>query len=191
MLGDLPQTLDVGGKAYRIRSDFRSIFRIIAAFADDALTGQEKVYVTLKQIYRDFDQIPLEQYGEAYERAMWFINCGEQPTESHTPQIVDWLHDEQMIFPAVNKAAAQEVRLVSYMHWWTFMGFFRSIDREDTYGYVLMLRQKRAQGKPLEKWEAEFWNRNRDICDLHMNASSGAEAEDALAEIYRELLKGG
>ena len=101
MLGQLPQTLDVGGKAYRIRSDFRSILRIIAAFADDSLTGQEKVYVALKQIYRDFDQIPPEQYGEAYERAMWFINCGEQPTESHTPQIVDWLHDEQLIFPAL------------------------------------------------------------------------------------------
>ena len=54
-----------------------------------------------------------------------------------------------------------------------------------------MLRQKRAQGKKFEKWESEYWTRNRDICDLNLEASSGAETEDALAEIYKELLKGG
>ena len=191
MLGQLPRTLDVGGEEYEIRSDFRSILRIIEAFADDELTPQDKVYVVLRQTYRDFDRIPQDKYAEAYERAMWFINGGEEPQEKKSPKLVDWQHDEQLIFPAVNKVAGQEVRLTEYMHWWTFMGFFRSIDREDTYGYVLMLRHKRAKGKPLEKWENEFWNNNRDICDLHTKASSGAEAEDALAEIYKELLKGG
>ena len=191
MLGQLPRTLEVGGKEYSIRSDFRSILRIIEAFADDELTPQEKVYVVLRQTYKDFDRIPADRLAEAYERAMWFINCGEEPTEKKSPKIVDWNKDEQLIFPAINKVAGQEVRLAEYMHWWTFMGFFRSIDREDTYGYVLMLRQKKGQGKQLEKWESEYWNNNRDICDLHMTASSGAEAEDALAEIYKELLKGG
>ena len=61
MLGSLPQTLDVGGRAYRIRSDFRSILRIIAAFADDDLTGQDKIYVVLRQGYRDFGELPAEQ----------------------------------------------------------------------------------------------------------------------------------
>ena len=191
MLGQLPQALTVGGKEYEIRSDFRSVLRIIAAFADDELTSQDKIYVTLRQTYKDFGKIPQKDYVEAYEKAMWFVNCGEEPQEKTTPKVIDWKKDEQMIFPAINKVAGQEVRLVQYMHWWTFLGFFRSIDREDTYGYVLMLRQKRAQGKKFEKWESEYWTRNRDICDLNLEASSGAEAEDALEEIYKELLKGG
>ena len=191
MLGQLPQALSVGGKQYEIRSDFRSILRIIAAFADDELTPQDKVYVVLRQIYKDFKSMPSDDYVEAYEQAMWFVNCGEEPQEKNTPKVIDWTKDEQLIFPAINKVAGQEVRLVQYMHWWTFLGFFRSIDREDTYGYILMLRQKRAQGKKFEKWESEFWQRNRDMCDLSLTESSGADAEDALAEIYKELLKGG
>ena len=191
MLGQLPQTLNVGGKDYEIRTDFRSTLRIIEALADDELTPQDKVYVVLKQTYKDFYSIPSADYVEAYEQAMWFINCGDEPSERESKKIIDWSKDEQLIFPAINKVAGQEVRSAKYMHWWTFLGFFRSIDRDDTYGYVLMLRQKRAKGKPFEKWESEYWNNNRDICDLNMTSSSGKEAEDAIAAIYKELLKGG
>ena len=191
LLGSLPRTLNVGGREYKIRSDFRSVLRIIAAFNDEELSTEEKVYVCLRQLYEDFNSIPARGYVEAYEQAMWFLNCGSEPNDKKNQKIVDWEKDEQLIFPAVNKVAGQEVRLTQYMHWWTFMGFFQSIDREDTYGYVLMLRQKRAKGKPLEKHESEFWNNNRDICDLNLTASSGADAEDALAEIYKALKGGG
>lgn len=190
MLGSLPQTLDVNGTTYRIRSDFRSILRIIAAFNDDELTDAEKLYVCLKQTYRDFENIPHDDYAEAYEQAVWFINCGEEAkSDRKNPKTVDWERDEKLIFPAINKAAGQEVRLAEYMHWWTFMGYFQSIDRESTYGYVLALRQKRAKGKQFEKWEKEFWNNNREICDLHLTASSGHDAEDALTALYNQLKK--
>ena len=191
MLGDLPQTLTVGGKEYRIRSDFRSVLRIIAAYSDDELTDAEKVYVCLAQLYPDFREMPQNDYAEAYERATWFLACGHPENKSSNRKTVDWTKDEQLIFPSVNKVAGQEVRLTKYMHWWTFMGYFQCIDSEDTYGYILMLRQKRAKGKPLEKWEQEYWNNNRELCDLNMQASSGTDAESALAELYKSLLKGG
>ena len=43
MLGDLPQALTVGGREYRVRSDFRSVLRIIAAYNDDELSDTEKI----------------------------------------------------------------------------------------------------------------------------------------------------
>lgn len=191
MIGSLPLALDVGGRSYPIRADFRSVLRIVAAFNDDELTTEDKIYVCMKQLYKDFDSMPATAYAEAYEKAVWFINCGQTESKRSGPKIVDWEKDEQLIFPAVNKVAGQEVRLAEFFHWWTFMGCFQSIDREDTYGYVLMLRQKKAKGKQLEKWEQEFWNNNREMCDLHGAVSSGEEAENALAEIYKSLLKGG
>ena len=188
MLGSLPRTLDVNGKRYDIRTDFRSILRVIAAFNDDELSDAEKLYVCLRQVYKKFESIPHDDYTAAYERAVWFINCGEDnKTGSSKARTVDWKKDEKLIFPAINQVAGQEVRLTEYMHWWTFMGYFQSIDRESTYGYVLMLRQKRAKGKKLEKWENEFWNNNREMCDLHATASSGGDAESTLAEIYKQL----
>ena len=191
LLGSLQQTLNVGGREYKIRSDFRSVLRIIAAFNDDDLSTEEKVYVCLHQLYVGIRKMPFDDYYEAYEKAMWFLNCGDDHEKKESTKIIDWNKDEQLIFPAVNKVAGEEVRLVEYMHWWTFMGFFQNISRDDTYGYVLMLRQKKAKGKPFEKHETEFWNNNRDICDLHMTSSSGADAEDALAEIYKALKGGG
>lgn len=191
MLGSLPRTLEVGGKEHDIRTDFRSILRVIAAFNDDDLSDAEKLYVCLKQVYKDFESIPQRDYTEAYEKAVWFINCGEDnKTGRQRAKTVDWERDEGLIFPAINRAAGQEVRLAAYMHWWTFMGYFQSIDRESTYGYVLTLRQKRAKGKKFEKWESEFWNNNREMCDLNMTASSGGDAESTLAAIYEALKKG-
>ena len=192
MLGRLPQTLDVGGISYDIRTDFRSILLVIAAFNDDELTDAEKLYVCLKQIYKKFESIPHDAYAEAYKQAVWFINCGEDPEKEgrKSPRTVNWIKDESLIFPAINRAAGQEVRLAKYMHWWSFMGYFQSIDKESTYGYILMLRQKRAKGKKLEKWESEFWNNNRALCDLNLTASSGHDAESTLAEIYKQLQKG-
>ena len=191
MIGSLPLALDVGGRSYPVRADFRSVLRIVEAFADDELTPEDKIYVCLRQLYKEFESIPPEDYAEAYEKAVWFINCGQPESNRQGPKVVDWKKDEQLIFPAVNKVAGKEVRAETFMHWWTFMGCFQSIDREDTYGYVLMLRQKKAKGKQLEKWEQEYWNNNRDICDLAGAKSSGEEADNALAEIYKSLLKGG
>ena len=65
MLGDLPQKLTVGGREYNIRSDFRSVLRIIAAYGDDELSDAEKVYVCLRQLYKDFSEMPGKDYAEA------------------------------------------------------------------------------------------------------------------------------
>jgi hypothetical protein len=78
---------------------------------------------------------------------------------------MDWTQDANLIFPAVNKAAGFEVRGVDYMHWWTFMGYFMEI-RDTTYATILGLRGKKALGKKLEKYEKEFWQHNRGLCEL-------------------------
>jgi len=190
MLGDLPKTLEIKGRSYAIRTDYRSVLRIIAALADDDLSKNEKVYVMLRQIYPDFRSIPSDDYTEAYEKACWFLSCGQQDQEREgkRPQIVNWEKDEQLIFPAINKVAGFEVRLAEYMHWWTFMGLFHGIGSDDTYGYILMLRQKKSKGKKLEKWEQEFWNSNKHICEFKQ-AAPARQPEDAAADIFAELLK--
>lgn len=189
MLGSLPKALDIHGKRYKIRSDFRNILRVIEAFNDDALSDNEKAFVLLKRLYEDFDSIPSEHITEAYQQAAWFLRCGQPEDEKDTPKTVYWIKDEALIFPAVNKAAGTEVRLTEYMHWWTFMGFFQSIDSESTYGSILMLRQKRARGKKFEKWEQEFWNSNRDLCEPERNAQA-KDLNNTMQEIFKSLLGG-
>ena len=190
MLGKLPTTLDVNGKEYRIRTDYRDVLNIIAAFNDTELSDREKVYVCMKQLFIDLENIPGNDYQDAYEAAIKFIE-GNIPKEDRPgPKVFNWKKDEQLIFSSINKVAGFEVRAVEYMHWWTFLGHFQEIDGKDTWGYILMLRQKRAKGKPLEKHEKEFWNANRNLCSLEY-PEERKTPEEMLQEMYKQLAKEG
>ena len=189
MLGMLPQTLNINGRAYKIRSDYRDILQIIAAFGDKELSDEEKAYVCLKRLFVAMESIPKSDYQDAYEAAVTFIECHISDRKP-SPKVVNWEKDEQLIFPAINKVAGMEVRAVPYMHWWTFLGYFQSIDREDIWGFILTIRQKRAKGKKLEKYEKDFLNANRDICEIEFREEK-ATTEDSLAKMFNELLKNG
>lgn len=189
MLGMLPQTLNINGRAYKIRSDYRDILQIIAAFGDKELSDEEKAYVCLKRLFVAMESIPKSDYQDAYEAAITFIECHISDRKP-SPKVVNWKKDEQLIFPAINKVAGMEVRAVPYMHWWTFLGYFQSIDREDIWGFILTIRQKRAKGKKLEKYEKDFLNANRDICEVEFREEK-VTTEDSLAKMFNELLKNG
>ena len=165
MIGLLPQSLEVNGREYPIRSDYRDILNIIAAFNDPDLEPGEKSFVCLLVLFKDYEEIPPKDYVEAYKKALWFMDMGEDPEERHSPRLMDWEQDERILFPAINSTAGFEVRSVEYLHWWTFMGYFMEI-KEGTFSQVLSLRQKKAKGKKLEKWEREYWEANKKLCTL-------------------------
>lgn len=177
MIGALPEALEVNGVERSIRTDYRDVLTIMAAFEDPDLTDSEKVFVCLYVLYEDFENIPREDYEEAYMRAARFIDCGGEIGDGKkNPRLVDWEQDERILFPAINAVAGREVRAQEHLHWWTFMGYFMEI-REGTYAQVLGLRQKRAKGKKLEKWELEFWRTNKDLCKIRKRLSQEEQAE--------------
>lgn len=194
MLGQLPKTLKISGKSYEINSDYRNILRIFEAFADDELSEKEKMYVCLRRLFVRIDDIPYNQYKEAYRQAYWFLSCG-RPEENQPPlRTFNWIKDEPILFPAVNKAAGMEVRAVPYMHWWTFMGHFESIDAESLFGTVLSIRQKKARGKKLEKYEKEFAQNNKVLMSLEVPKTQRLQpktAEEKLQDMFNDLLDGG
>lgn len=164
MIFDLPTSVEFGGRRWDIATDYRDVLRVLLAFEDPDLTDREKMALCLYNLIVDYEDIPRERLGEAYDAIIAFIDHGSR--DAHRgPRTMDWEQDGPLIFPAVNRVAGFEVRSVAYMHWWTFMGLFMEI-REDTFATVISLRQKRARGKKLEKWEAEYWTSNKAICEL-------------------------
>ncbi len=176
MIGALPTSLVVGGKKYAIRTDYRDILNIISAFNDPELENKEKLLVCLYTLYKNFEGIPKDLYEEAYKQAIYFIDCGSEPKEGRQPRVMNWEQDEQIIFPAINHVAGFETRSRKYIHWWTFMGYFMEI-HEGVFSQVLNLRQKKAKGKKLEKWEQEFWRSNKDLCVLRQKLTAEEQAE--------------
>lgn len=191
MLGYLPKAIEINGKKYKIRTDYRDILRIILAFNDDEMTDREKVYVCLKQIYYDLEDIPSECLEEAYKAAVAFIDCNMEPDRKSKPRLINWKKDEPLIFPAINKVAGFEVRAVEYMHWWTFIGYFQGIDANDTWGFILGIRQKRARGKKLEKHEQAFFSANTSLCMVDKPKDIRAKTDKAIMDIYNSLKEKG
>lgn len=184
MIGDLPRSLEVNGRKQRIRTDYRDILKILAAFSDPELENSEKIYVCLVILYKDFESMRQSDLEAAYSAAIKFIDCGAEPVKhKKSPRTMDWEQDESLIFPAINKVAGREVRSMKYVHWWTFMGWFMEIN-EGVYSSVLSIRQKRAKGKKLEKWEREYWAANKDICVLKPKYT---EAEKAAQERIKKM----
>lgn len=178
MIGRLPSTLTVDGEEYTIRTDFRDILTIMVAFNDPELTDGEKYVVMLAVLFEDSETI-LDgcSRSDAIQKALWFLDCGQTSEDKKPPlKVMDWEQDEPILFPAINKVAGTEVRTTEYMHWWTFMGYFMEIE-DGTFSAVLGIRQKKARGKRLEKWDQEFYRENSAMCDLK-NRYTAEEQEE-------------
>jgi hypothetical protein len=158
----LPDTLTVDGVKYRINADFRNILRIIDALNDVRLSDIEKAFIAVQRIYND--DTSGANFKLLTERAYWFIGGGDMPQSKPSPvPLIDWYHDEQMMMPAVSKAVGVvDIRTLDFLHWWTFLGMFGEIG-EGLFSTVLHIRQKKSQGKKLEKWEDEFFRNHKEL----------------------------
>lgn len=189
---ELPKKLQVGRRWYRIRTDFRAVLDILVAFGDPELDDAEKDQVMREIMYIDYDTIPPEEWPEAAEQAVWFIDCGLQREDGMNPKprTMDWQKDAPIVIPAVNKVATRDVRTMKYLHWWTFFGYYMEIG-DGLFSQVLSIRQKRAEGKKLEKWEEEFLRKNRSLCALpevvtDVQKERRKAEEEALKKLFGE-----
>lgn len=162
----LPTGLEVGGKTYHIRTDYRVVLDILTAYGDPELDGADKTQVLIEILYIDYETIPMEHMEEAVKQASWFIDANLPADNKPKAVTMNWFKDAPIIIPEINKNIGTEVRSVEYMHWWTFFGAYMQIGGDGLYSSILNVRQKRAIGEKLEKWESKFYKENQALCDL-------------------------
>ena len=175
----LPHSIEIQGQDYKIRTDFRAILDILQAMGDPELTDQEKNIVMLEILYYEPESIPEEYLEEALMKGKDFIDCGISEKSRSKVKLMDWQQDSPIIAPAINKNIGRDIRSLRYMHWWSFMGAYLEI-YDGLFHQVLLIRQKKAKGKKLEKWEAEFYKNNKQLIDLKsgMHERSNEEKEE-------------
>lgn len=180
----LPESVEIAGRTYEIRSDYRAIIDILIALDDEELDETEKAQVVLGIFYKNSENISPAHAQEAVESALQFIdfmNTGEE--EKNPVKLMDWKKDADIIIPAINKVAGREIRTVDHMHWWTFMGMYMEIG-ESLFSQVLSIRQKKQKKKKLEKWESEFYRKNKALIDLEVRKEARNKGEqDALRSL--------
>ncbi len=172
-LWSLPTSAVIGGTEYSINADFRDILEIFRYLDDPDRPEYLRWRIAVALFYDG--EIPEEHLQEAMEYLADFISCGDQSGKPG-PKLLDWEQDAQAIVADVNKVAGSEIRSLPFLHWWTFVAYFNAIG-EGQLSALVSIRDKLRRGKPLEKWEKEYYRKNQDRVDLKTRYSAEELAE--------------
>lgn len=148
----LPQSLRFGGEDWKIRPDFRIILRIFRVLR----RGQWPLGIRWLGALRLFYEAPVpgELTGEAVRALCRFINGGQEPGRPG-PVLFDWDADADLIAADMNHVAGLEIRQQPFVHWWTFLAWFRAMG-EGQFATLVRIRAKRLRGQSLEDWERQL-----------------------------------
>lgn len=180
----------VDGDTHAVRYDYRVILTILELLNDPDLDGTLKAQGMIQLFYLDPERI--RNAREAVEACYRFIDMGDE-NKQKSPRVMDWEQDFRYIIAPVNRVLGFEAREVPYdfktntggIHWWTFMAAYMEIGGDCMFSQIVSIRDKRARGKKLEKYEKEWLNRNLSIVELHHKYS---EAEN---DIAKQWMSGG
>ena len=154
---DLPKTAVIDGKSYDLHTDFRNILQIICWLEREDLPVFIRWQVALGLFYEG--SVPEESMPEAMEYLADFIRWGQE-NGTPGPKLLDWQLDADLIIADVNKAAGTELRAMPYVHWWTFLGWFRAIGPGQL-STLVSVREAVQKGRKLEGWQKDYLKENR------------------------------
>ena len=188
---EIPTSIKIENEIFNIRNkgDYRVVLDCFSALNDAELTEQERTIACLLIFYEDLndvedlDKIPNMQV--AVEEMFKFFNCGELDTigMKSKHRLIDWDNDSQLVCSAINKIANKEIRLESYIHWWTFMGYYTSVG-DSLLSQVVGIRHKILSNKKLEKYEQEFRNENPQYFIWNHKTVEEQEADDWVQQLW-------
>lgn len=171
---ELPTEAVIGWNAYPLHTDYREILKIFSWLQDESLPEFLRWHIALALFFEG--EIPDADFLQAAEYFRWFVCCGQEESGEPGPRLLDWERDSQDIAADVNRAAGQEIRLLPYLHWWTFMSWFHSIG-EGNLSTLVGIRDKLRRGKKLEPFEQEYYRRNKEKVKMRKKYSAEELAE--------------
>ncbi len=174
----LPESVEVQGVTYPIRTDYRCILDIMTDISAPGVDDQERALALLIGLYPDFDDMPPEHHEDAIQAGLHFINCDSGNEPHKAPRLVDWEQDYGLIVSPINRVIGSEVRSIEYMHWWTFLAAYQEIG-DCTFAQVVRIRDHLARRKKLDKSDQEWYRKNRHLVDFKRKYTS---ADDALVK---------
>lgn len=191
---ELPTSISVNNTEYAIRTDYRAVMDLLTAFSDKEMLGESeeetniiRALLVLNILF--IDEVKPEDQNEAIKKAIEFIDMGiESSRDVKKPTLMDWEQDAPLIIPAINKVLGREIRADKYMHWWTFLSAYMEIG-ECSFTHIINIRDKKAKGKKLEKWELEYIQEHKEIVLLKEKLTEKEQLErEAEKNAVNELL---
>ena len=169
----LPATVEIDGRSYGIRADFRVILEIFVMLDDPDLTDGDKTEALIRMFY-------IERPSDPEPAITAFVSFadprGSGNKEKPHTRLISWSQDFDLMVAPINHILNTECRSLPYLHWRTFLAAYLEIPPESVFARVLRIREKLRTGKKLEKYEKQWYNRNRDLVHLRPKFSRSEEA---------------
>ena len=186
---EFPTSLNVGGVDYEIRTDYKVVLDLFKELNDEDLTDSDqnieaylKSRVILEIMFPNCDDIQEEHIQEALDKVAEFIDMGiTEDSKKH--KTMDWEQDAPILIPAINKVLNTEIRAQKYIHWWTFLGAYMEIG-ESLFSNIVHIRQKKAKGKKLDKWEMDFYKENKSLIDFKQKSQRNEDEKEMLRNYF-------
>ena len=168
----LPATVEIDGRSYGIRADFRVILEIFVMLDDPNLTDADKTEAMIRMFY-------IERPSDPEAAITAFVSFadprGSGNKEKPHTRLISWSQDFDLMVAPINHILNAECRSLPYLHWRTFLAAYLEIPPESVFARVLRIREKLRTGRKLEKYEKQWYNRNRDLVHLRQRFSKSEE----------------
>ena len=168
----LPATVEIDGRSYGIRADFRVILEIFVMLDDPDLTDADKTEALIRMFY-------IERPSDPEAAITAFVSFadprGSGNKEKPHTRLISWSQDFDLMVAPINHILNTECRSLPYLHWRTFLAAYLEIPPESVFARVLRIREKLRTGRKLEKYERSWYNKNRDLVHLKPKFSKKEE----------------
>lgn len=182
----LPESAEINGREFAIRSDFRAALDVIRVMSDASIPGEERGMLAMALFYPEsgdpdaveglchLDDMRASDAEEAGRFIRWFVDGGTEGHGGEKGRMMDWSQDYRIIVPPVSRVLGYDPRSRGHVHWWTFLGAYMEVG-DCLFASVVSCRRKKAQGK-MDKADREFYRKNRDLVDFHAEPSEADES---------------
>lgn len=187
---DYPDQVEVNGRMYEIRTDFRTSVLFEIMMQDDTLDNRAKVRKGLDLYY---PVIPDDLNG-AVDTVLWFYRCGREETmvqkrmasRRGKNQVYSFEHDAGLIYAAFLMAYNIDLQDIRYMHWWRFRYLFNSLPKDCEFVRAMEYRSMDISDK-MPKEQKEWYKKMKRLYALPLSK----EEDNRQTAIENALLNGG
>lgn len=146
----LPENVRIGGKTYRVNTDFRVFMELERAVIADQLDAM--------QIIRRFYHCIPDDIEAAADRLMWFYRCGNNPdiearASSTVSRGYDFEKDADALYQSFMKAYGIDLYDVR-MHWWKFRKLMFGLPENSP--FMKLIYWRTADVSKLDKAQREY-----------------------------------
>lgn len=187
LVEQLPTAIEIDGRAYEIRADFRTAVRILLAYEDGELTPVEKQMLLIENLYCE---IP-HDVKAGIEKAIRFLDGGRSEPEStggSSFRLYSFGKDANLIYAAFQQTHGIDLQKEN-LHWWQFLALFSDLGADTVFCSLVGLRKRVKEGKA-SKEERQMAREMGDVFTVPEIDTRTLEEKEKELDFMRMLGKG-